>query len=318
MAETKNPNQSVGRLLNFESANYNEKITSFKRRIEEQIEVIKLGIKQGDVNDPVIAERYIKKTKRFLQTPLFTDISYMNHKVQKLKNDLKVLVYQFKEISAILAERISSKRWNKILLANKFTYASGKYADFYFPYEFQKFYESDLDYLYGIRPKFESQRILINRLRGLLADKDFLKSIGCKSSWKVSTFKDALSEWVKDFSLLAEAELEEIFELPFFKKKQYLTRDVASFKEIVNVHSQALENITNWIDEQINEDLAQTKDVSSNTMKYASKGITDMYKVYNDFIGRLTNSKKNIDEQYSLYRFGQGVIEADIFDAVFK
>ena len=319
MAESKTSSpETATRLLSYEKTDFNERISSFKKRVEEQIEVIRIAIKQGTVNDPKIAEKYAKKTERFLGLQFFSDIQYLNKRVQDLKNDLKVLVFKHKVISAILTERISSKRSHKIIMANKYTFANGKYADFYFPYEYQSFYESDLDYLYGIRPKYESQLILVNKIKGILANKDFLKSLGCKSSWKVSTLKEALYNWVQDHSLEAEAELEEAFTLDFFKYKKFLTRDVADFREVVNVYSSALESILEWIDAEINKDLEATKDIGTSTQKLAKKNIYDMYKVYDDFISKYTTMKKTIDEQYSLYRFGQGAIEADIFDSVFK
>ena len=73
---------------------------------------------------------------------------------------------------------------------------------------------------------YKSQYILINKLNGILSDKEFFKAIEGKNSWKVITLKDKLTEWAQDQKLEVESELEDIFTLPFFRYKKYLAMRV--------------------------------------------------------------------------------------------
>ncbi len=189
MAETK----GVGRLLPYEQTDYEEKITSFKQRVMEQVEVLKVGIKNGSVNDPKISERYIKKIELFFLSPFFGVAENFNKRVKDLKKYLKVAVAEEKEIQAIIEKWLLRKRNNKILVANSYSIKDDSYGNFFYKYEIEKFYDQDLELLYGILPTYKSELILLNKIKGLLADKTFLESLGAKNSLKVNTLKSAFS-----------------------------------------------------------------------------------------------------------------------------
>ena len=328
MAETKKDTQpqNVGRLLDYRFKNYSEKITSFHRRISEQIDILDIAIEEDAtkveedriLNDSKKARFFAKKAQRFLNTYFFTDKDYKEKRVQNLKDDLKVNVFAYKILASILEARIISKRSHKIILAQKYSSAKGNKEKFNYCYEYQRFFETDLEYLNNIKPNYDSQLILVNKLKGILADKEFLKLFGFKNSWKVSTLKKEISTWVKDHSLEAEYELEEIFSLHFFKHKKYMDMTVSEFKEAVDTYCRGLIAVIDWIGTQINEDESLIDSIRAYGWKVCALPISEMYKVYDDFLKKCSSVKKTIDDMYDLYRFGQGLIEADIFDSLYK
>ncbi|MBR6253714.1 MAG: hypothetical protein IKR04_07870 [Clostridia bacterium] len=312
MAETK----GVGRLLPYEQTDYEEKITSFKQRVMEQVEVLKVGIKNGSVNDPKISERYIKKIELFFLSPFFGVAENFNKRVKDLKKYLKVAVAEEKEIQAIIEKWLLRKRNNKILVANSYSIKDDSYGNFFYKYEIEKFYDQDLEFLYGILPTYKSELILLNKIKGLLADKKFLESLGAKNSWKVNTLKSALSEWALDFPFGVEFELKELYELPFFKSKKYLDMDLRDFKEVIDNRTKTLENIIKWIETQIKETSAAKNELEGK--QFYNNNIYDLFKVFDEFIEKYSGIKEVYRELYSLHRFGQGLIENDIFETLYK
>lgn len=309
MAEPK----SVGRLLGYERTNYDEKITTFIKRVKEQIDVVRIGIRDGSVNDPKVSEKYAKKAERFLSTPFFTDAKNLQKRVKDLKRYLKIVVGEEKELITIIEEWLTNKRSNKVLLAN--TYSSKKDSSFSYQLEIERFYDRDIEYLYGILPRYKSELILLNKLKGVLTNEEFLKSIGVKNSWKVGTLKSALSEWALDFPLGVEFELNELFTLPFFKGKKYIEMDVRDFKLIIDVRTSILENIVAWIDSEIKDSTLEKENSKKNSQ---GKTIYDLYREYDNFITKFNTCKNVYKEMYSLNRFGQGLIESDLFDTLYK
>ena len=307
-----------GRLLDYEVAVADEKIVAFKKRVEEQIAVLRIGIVNGDVNDPQISESYAKKAERFLSIPYFTDKKNKDKRVRNLKTYTKIIVAFYKAVSDIVEEWVARKRGLKVIFANNFSPFSEKKANFDYVSQRRIFYDEDLEFLYGVRPKYESEHILMKRLLGLLADTEFLKAIGGKNSWKVSTLKEALSEWILDQSLEADRELEEVFKLPYFRHKRFLNMEVREFKEIVSVRVESLKKILEWIDTEIASIAKAKREIKDSLEMYGEKGIYDIFGDYDLFISQYTVKKKSYSELYSLYRFGQGLMEADIFASLYK
>lgn len=310
--------QKDGRLLSYQLTTPDEKISKFKLRVNEQISVLRVAIKKGSVNDPKTCENYIRKIERFLACPFLSETKNDDKRLIDLKKYLKIKVADDKNISDIIQSWLELKRSAKVIIANTYILQDGSYQNFYYPYEIVKFYDRDLEFLRTKKTVFESQLILVRKVSGLLSDKEFLKALGCKNSWKVSTLKEELSEWVKDFPLNAEFELDEIYKLPYFKYKKYLTMEVRDFVELIKVKAKSLEEIVDWINEEIIEINKAKKEAEDNIESLRDKNIYDLYKLFDAFIAKYATSKRVFDEQYSLYRFGQGLIEADIFAPLYK
>ena len=308
------------RQLPYDRTNYDEKVIKFKKRVEEQVEVIKIGIREGTVNDPKIAQKYVDKITRFFANPYFEDEkAKTTWRLIDLKNHLKVAVAKYKELSNITQEWVTNKRGSKIIVANTYKLQNGTSQNFYYPYEIQRFYNSDIAYLNSVLPKYQSEHLLIAKLLGILSDENLLKkTLSCKESWKVSTLKEELRDWAQDFPFEVEFELEELFAHKFLKSKKYLDMTVKDFRTLVKNRKMILEEITKWIEEQKRSINVKLKEVEDNIDNIKERNIYDIYRDYDAFISQYSAMKKEYDEKYSLYRFAQGLIERDIFDTLFK
>ena len=153
-----------------------------------------------------------------------------------------------------------------------------------------------------------------------MTDKEFMKTIGCKNSWQVSTLKKALVEWVATKALPEEEkELSIILSLPLFKEKKVLELDVAKFKEIIQIRAEILKRLIEWVANKEFRISAEKELLYSQRNKLTgNKFISDLFEEYDVQLKQLSEELKQLKEEYSLYRFGQGLIEKDIFDSLYK
>ncbi len=304
-----------GRILPFEPAEPNEKIGDFKRRVLEQIRVIRLGIKSGDVNDVTISENYAKKAEAFIKTPYFSDKKNKDKKVHNLKKFLKVIVGRDKELIRILKEWIDKKKEFKVIFAEMF-FDFPQSEAFDYDISLEAFYENDLQYLsQTMNAEYRSEYILINNLSLLLESKAIMSAIGAKNSWKVATFKNAIIEWNKENPFKANFSFDDVMRLPCFRYKKFLDLTMDKFKEYVEVRREILMSVCMYIDKwyyEISEKSQKAKEDET------SKTIAGMLNKYDQFINHYSSIKKEYEKEYSLYRFGQGIIEADIFKNLYK
>ena len=313
MAETR----CIGRILPYETALYEEKISKFVLRVNEQIQVLKLGIVNGNVNNVQTAKNFARKAEKFLETPFFLIEENKDKRVKNLKAETKVNVGVRKELITIIENWLQLKNSQKVVTAKKYSpYKDHKAIDFIS--EIQIMYNQDVDFLNGLITKYTSDSILLNRLNGILSDKSFLQSLGCKNSWMVSTLKKELSDWGEGESLRAEEELQEVLSLPFFTRKKYLTMDVASLKEVVKIKAEIVNRILEWLNDKKCRREAGLKKVMDNKNEFMNHDLYDLLNEYEEFIKRIISAGKTIKEEYTLYRFGQGMIEADIFASLYK
>jgi hypothetical protein len=68
------------RVLDYQPVTEDGNITDFEKRIQEQIRSIRVGSKNGTLNDARKAENYAKKSERFLALPYFSDKKYKGKK----------------------------------------------------------------------------------------------------------------------------------------------------------------------------------------------------------------------------------------------
>ncbi len=319
MAETKKRSrpESIGRILDYTQADEEEKIVSFKKRVEEQIAVIKIGIANGDVNDVKKAESYARKSKEFLAIPFFEDKKNKDKRVHHLKTYCKVTVGADKDIIDVLKKWIEQKRSYKISTANRYFPANKKDVFEFYP-EIRVFYTTDITFLENEKVKYKSELILVNKIKGLMADKTFMEGLGAKGSWKVETFKEMLQEWSQDYPFGVEGELDEIFALPYFRYKKYLTLELREFKEFIDVRSKSLDYIIGWFDDQILSSEVDLRDIGSQHEAMEKATAMDLLWFFDKSLEDLNNGLRGFEQEYKLYRFGQGMIEADIFDTLYK
>ena len=317
MAETQE--NTIGRILDFQPSNPDELISSFKRRIEEQIAVVRIGIQNKSVNDAKISENYAKKAERFLGIQYFCDKKNLKKRVRDLKKVLKQKVAYDKELISIIEEWIIQKRKNKIIAAEKFTPIRAQ-NDFSYYDEMCSYYCFDMDFLNTCETKYTSERIIINRLLGLLSDENVVSGLfHFKNSWKVETLKKALQDNRKGLTNITDDEFTEMMALPYFRYKKYLTMECDEFKELLSIRSAVLMGIEGWIKDQYYDACRSREHLHEITVINVMKAnVTDLFNEYDEFLSVWDRTKKEYEREYSLYRFGQGLIESDIFDALFK
>ena len=318
MAGTKEQSKpmSIGRILDYQAASPEEKILSFKKRLEEQIAVVQIGIKSGDVNDPKKAQNYIRKVKKFLAIDFFSNKKNKDKRVHHLKQHCKIVVATNKEIIDVLKKWISQKRSYKITVAEELLKTQGEH--FSFMSEMASFYERDNGFLSDAKANYNSELILLNRIKGILSDKTISDALGVKNSWKVETLKESLLEWSQDYPINVEIELEDIFKLPYFRYKKYLELEVREFKELLDVRTTALQEVTDWLEERIfcnNGDFRILK--AEPEVVYRATEF-DLLDEYDKCLDDLSEVLQAYEKEYRLYRFGQGLIEADFFDSLYK
>ena len=318
MAGTKKKSEpiSIGRILDYQVASPEEKVLDFKKRLEEQIAVIRVGIKSGDVNDSQKAQNYIKKIEKFLAIDFFSNKKNNVKRVRHLKQECKVVVATNKEIIDIIKKWISQKRNYKITAAEEFVKGEAKQFDFMG--EMKGFYDRDNSFLRDIEANYNSELILLNRIKGMLADKTITSALGVKNSWKVETLKESLLEWSQDYPINVEIELEEIFKLPYFRYKKYLTLEVSEFKDFLDVRTKALQEIVDWIEEYISYNNSEFEVLKSQMGEVCRATEYDLLDEYDRCLDDLSRVLQEYEKEYRLYRFGQGLMEADIFDTLYK
>lgn len=316
MAESKDKcaPRSIGRLLDYKEANPEEKVESFILRVQEQIAVVRFGIKNGDVRDPRKAENYIRKVEEFLSIDFFKYKKNRDKRVKHLKKYVKVLVATHKEIIAILKKWISQKRNLKIKAANELLNSKSEHS-FSFITEMATFYEQDNALLGVFKADYEAEFILLNRIKGLLSDNLFMERI---NAWTVEKLKEELLDWSQDYNFKVEAELEDTFKLPWFRYKKYLRMNMEEFKDFLDVRTSALSKIIGWLDEQISANEHEFENLKSQSEAvYALDEFAYLYE-YDKCFGVLSRALHEYEREYKLYRFGQGLMEADIFAVLYK
>ncbi len=323
MTKTNEPKEpTLGRILDYTVADPDEKIVDFKRRVNEQISSIRIAIRNDDVNDPKIAESYARKAEKFLQIPLFSERKNKDKRVHYLKTECKVIVSRDKEIIDALKSWLIRTRDYKISVADKYSNPKEK-EEFNFLTAIRCFYDRDVDFLKDLEVKFNSERILLKKFMGIVLDNAFVKTLSCKNTWKLSYMKKQLLNWSEDFSLGVESELEDIFSHEYFRKKKYLDLSVKEAIEIINIRIRVLDFlIDTWIKNQI-DNLNSIRLIGygyglDNREQYSNYTLVHLLAYYEKAIQTRTLSLNFIQQEYSLYRFGQGLIEADIFDPLYK
>ena len=316
MGGTKSKVTNVGRILPYEEAVMDEKMLAFKRRIEEQIKVLRIAINSDDVNDPQMAENYAKKAERFLAIPFICDKKNKEKTLQHLKTYVKMVVSTDKEILGILKEWIQNKKDNKIVFANKYILPTSV-KDFEYAEEFSEFIAQDIDFLNVKLPSFTSELVLVNKIIGFLADKEFLKKTGIKNSWKVRTLKEFIVKSAEDYPDEI-SKIEDCLTLPYFRYKKYLELTVKELEEVLNVRAVALQKVIDFIEAKIEDVRNQHDKAKIELYNGHYRLINNMLYEYDRFMAPLIELQKVKNEEYSLYRFGQGLIEADIFGSLYK
>lgn len=311
-------NGDVGRILDYELSNSDEKVVNFKRRVKEQIDVLRIAIKNGSVNDAKISENYANKAERFLTIPYFSEKSNKNKRVHDLKSELKLTVAIDKEMLTVIENWLIQKRRNKVILASKYAPINAQHDFSYFD-EMTDFYNADMDFLNTYRTTYVSECIVVKRLLTILKEKEIIEDLAIKNSWKVETLKKAFHDNRDKLKGVSDEEYIEIMLLPYFKYKKYLTMEVSKLKEVLGIRAEALTFIENWIEELYYIARHENENLYNLDSEFIEKAnLSDIFYQYDKFIGEWTFAKKDIDKEYSLYRFGQGLVESDIFDTLYK
>ncbi len=312
MEDTKTSIRNLGRILPYEEADPNESLVDFKRRILEQVKVIRIAIKSDDVNDPEAAENYAKKAERFVEIPFFKGKS---GRVRQLKAHLKETVGESKELIGCLKEWLKKKKERKVIFTEAYL-KTCKTQPFDYKEALIQFYDQDLEYLsQTVIPQFQSETILISNLIDIFKSKKVMDEIGAKNSWKVTTFKLALIEYNKTTPFDERFSFDDIMNLPYFRYKRYLNLTLEEFKNLLFVRYNVLIYVIVNLSERYHEIETLKEDVNSRDTR---KTVKDMLMVYDRFFEKYKSMLNELEKKYSLYRFGQGLIEADIFKSLFK
>ncbi len=300
--------------------NPNEKVSKFVTTIDWQIQAIKVGIANDAVNDPKKAENFANFAERFLKSEFVKDM-HRDSTIQQLKDKLKIIVGSYKELISIMKEMIDRKIKKKIMLAQNYVqYGSGKIPEFDALYEEQ--YVDDFVFLKTQLPTYESEILLIQKLFGMLDDKEFMQEIRFKNSWKVDTLKKAIVKWKEENELddIPSEEISQILLLPYFRYKKYLTMTVADLKNFLRIRKRILNLVASWIRSMIAV-LGKNREISQIKMKELSndkKNLITILGKYSESIKEIEEIMKSNETLYKLCRFGQGLIENDVFSTLYK
>ncbi len=311
-------NKTPERIINYEPIAESAKVSVFVKRIGEQIRVLQIGITNGSVNDPEKAKNYASKAERFLVSPVVARCIKPDRTVRELKKRLKIETGLRKELAELLNTLIDWKIDNKIIVAqNHAPFKAGKeiptdtYVSNLFLYD-QNLFEVFLT-------KAEAERLLINKLIGLLADSHFVLETGCKNAWKVSNLKAAIALYQEDMGdERVGDDIAQILLLPYFKYKRFTDLTVAELKERLAIRTTILDGITGWVKQKQDAVNTAYDNFKSKSPAERRMDIYGLLRVFDQLIFQAKEEKRRVEDEYSLYRFGQGLIENDIFDSLYK
>ena len=96
--------------------------------------------------------------------------------------------------------------------------------------------------------------------------------------------------------------------------------EVSKLIELLRIRSLALDRIEQWISLKMTGLFSGYNHSAPRAIlgKCKNYTINDLYDNYDRALDELEKEKEPLETEYSLYRFGQGLIEADIFASLYK
>ncbi len=318
------------RVLDYQPVSTDEKISTFQKRIQEQIDCIRLGEKNETLNDSQKAENYAKKCERFLASPFFTDKQYRGKNVSILKRDLKVHVGMCKEIITILEQWIEKRRGMKLTFANMATpvdeNATEKKKQFLLR-ERVRLYTATVSFFQEKYSVISDELGILQTLLDMLLNKELMEFIGAKRSWKVSKLKEELlsifngknpADDESKAKGISRESLKALLVLKYFRHKKYLNMEVRELLDNIGVDASILKHVLEWISERLEANKSGLKDAKKETHSEGLRvEISRILSRYDEENYILNSLKRDIEKTYSLYRFGQGLLENDIFESLY-
>ncbi len=318
------------RVLDYQLTSTEEKITTFMKRIQEQIDCIRLGYQNASVNDPQKAENYAKKCERFLALPYFTEKEYKGKSVGAIKDDLKVQVGSIKEIVSIIDLWMEKLRAMKLEFARQATPWNQEMSQrkrSFLLREPVRAFTSEVSFLQEKYDAFFADQATLMALLEVLLNEEFMGYLGAKRAWKVSTLKEEISASIcgeqansVDGKLVGVSIelLKGLLGLKYFRLKRYLSLEVRELMKVLSIDLEMTKAIVDWISGRITLfksylKAAKTKKIPDDTRE----GIRDVLVLYDQEISFLSDMKREFEKSYSLYRFGQGLLENDIFESLY-
>ncbi len=306
------------RLVEYVPTTPEEKISTFVKRMWQLSEGIDVDNENGITNDREKSANNAKKIKRFLEYIQGTKISG-NKRMKDLIRFLKIEAAFYPEAMRMLEDMMSRKLDAKVIIGKTYAPFSAN-ALGRFNVHMSNLFEMDIDYLSLERQKFEAELVLVNMLIGLLSDKELMTQMECKNSWKVATLKEAISEML-DTCYLGEDDrrtFTQILTMQYFRYKKFLSLTVADFKETVLVRKMALERIIAWVDSWSKYIKDERALFEKTDFGKEEKNIYNLLKRYDQSYQHCRERKALMAKQYSLIRYGQGLIKRNIVDSLYK
>lgn len=319
MGETdKKCNDLSGRILSYEPVEETDTILEFRRRVEEQIDVLRIAIENKKVNDPKKAQNFANKAEVFLSNIIFARNSYLTKTVRILKRDLKKIVAIKKAALKILYDWIVLKREKKREFSKRYVPFEENKNRVNFKSEMMSFYSDDIYYLNGIIFSYSAELSQIEELLRFLKAKDVLGEIGFKTSWKVKTLKDELEAFSQNESSTWSALIKRVLQLQYFKYNDFLKMTIKELIEFLNIRVEVLKYLSNWLNTELNGVVAKKNKLNKTNIEHSENDLKKVLDAYDSFINLYTERKRRVDTEYNLYRFGQGLLKKDIFESLYK
>lgn len=318
------------RVLDYQPVTESESITTFEKRIQEQIRCIRVGDKNGTLNDTKKAENYAKKCERFLALPYFSDKKYKGKSVGVIKDDLKVQVGSRKDFISILTFWYDKKRDMKLAFVESVSPLSGSFSQkkrHEIAMTRKRMYMADISFLQEKLQSYEATKTALTSFLGVLINESFMDYVGAKRTWKVSMLKEKIISLchenleIRVEDKIAGVSLEllnSLLLLKYFKYKRYLDLEVRELMKTVSIDIAILEKVLDNLTLMLaiaKEKLKFSKMMSD--CEDISMEITRALELFDSDLKMLYAEKKKMEKDYSLYRFGQGLIENDIFESLY-
>ena len=180
------------------------------------------------------------------------------------------------------------------------------------------FYSDDIYYLNGIILSYSAELSQIEELLRLLKAKDVLGEIGFKTSWKVKTLKDELEAFSQNESSTWSALIKRVLQLQYFKDNDFLKMTIKELIEFLNIRVEVLKYLSNWLNTELNGVVAKKNKLNKTNIEHSENDLKKVLDAYDSFINLYTKRMRRVDNEYNLYRFGQGLLEKDIFESLYK
>ena len=302
-----------------------DSIERFKKLLQQEVNTLYVDIALGKMNDADKSKHYAEKLEKVLALPYFNKKEYLSKTVGWLKEKVKIDTLIAKTTKEFLSTYFDDKRERKLEFTQKYVKNSKLKVFSDVQTGMLRYYNAEIKYFNTKKEEFVLERDVNDTL--LWFTKVYKDEIN--NQWKGKKFKEFLTEKLsnanseKAFSDLSATNKSEkvqhleyaLSNLPYFKYKKYLVQSTAA--DIKNEFNKVSAKTTHML-VLIEKYISYYKEKKSNEKFEYSDSVDAVCSLYNTEFAELSEKIANVSKEYSLYRFFQGVIEADIFKSLYE